>query len=52
MAPLNRAIALEQINRVALRIAEHLDFDVPRRDEIFFDEDAVIAECRLRLSPR
>jgi hypothetical protein len=35
MTPLDAAIALEQVDRVALRIGEDLDLDVPRRSQVF-----------------
>ena len=50
MAPLHRAIALEQVERVALRVGEHLDFDVARAREIFFQQHALVAEARFRFA--
>ena len=49
MAPLNRAFTFVQVDDVALRIAQHLDFDVPWLDHELFDEDPVIAEAVARL---
>src|SRR5207248_414304 len=45
VAALDRAFALTQIDDVAVLIAEHLDLDVPRLLDIFFDEHAVVAEA-------
>ena len=44
MPPLHRAIALEKVHGVAVRVGEDLDFDVSRRCQIFFDQHAIIAE--------
>ena len=52
VAPLHRAVALEQVDRIAVRIREHLDLDVPRRSQILLDQHAVVAERRLRLALR
>src|SRR5690606_6247333 len=47
VAALNRAFTLEQMHDIAVLIAHHLDFDVTRRGDEFFDEDAVVAEGAL-----
>src|SRR3546814_9277634 len=44
VAALERAIALEQMDDVAVRIAEHLHFDVAGREDIFLDQHAIVAE--------
>src|SRR5579864_3107010 len=49
MAPLERAIALAEMDRAALAVAEHLDLDVPGLGEIFLEIDRIVAESRLRL---
>ena len=49
VAALDRTFALAEIDHVAMLVAEHLDFDVTGIDDEFFDEDAVVAERRLRL---
>ena len=49
---LQRAIALKQMHGAAMRIAENLHFNMARRRNVFFDENAVIAEKRQRLAPR
>ncbi len=49
VAALDRAFALAEIDDVAVLVAEHLDFDVAGIDDEFLDEDAVVAERRLRL---
>ncbi len=52
MAPLHRAIALEQIDGRTVRIGEDLDLDVPGRGQVFLDQHAIVAERRLRLALR
>jgi hypothetical protein len=47
MAPLQRAVALAEMDGAAAAIAEHLDFDVARLLQIFFQIDRGIAECGL-----
>ena len=47
---LERAIALTQVNRVAVAIAEHLEFDVARIAEVLFDIDRGVAERGLGLA--
>ena len=49
VAALQRTVALAEMNRAALAVAEHLDLDVARLGEIFFEIDRVVAEGRLRL---
>jgi hypothetical protein len=44
MPPLNGAVALEQVDAVAVRVAEHLDLDVTRLQHVFLHQDAFIAE--------
>ena len=44
VAALQRTIALAQMHRAALAVAQDLDFDVARLLEIFLDIDFVIAE--------
>jgi hypothetical protein len=46
MAALHRAIALEQVDGVLVLVGKHLDFDVPRRLEVFFHVHLGIAERR------
>ena len=52
MAPLHRAVALAEREHGAVRVREQLDLDVPRPFEIALEVDAVVAERRLRLTPR
>ena len=52
MAALQRAIALAKMNGIALAVAEHLDFDVARLLQIFFDVDGVVAESGLGFGAR
>ena len=47
VAALDRAFALEQVDAVAVLVAQHLDFDVAWVEDELLDEDAVIAEGRL-----
>ncbi len=46
MAPLDRAVALEQVERIAMPIGEHLHLDVTRVRQVAFEQHMVIAECR------
>src|SRR5580693_4822921 len=50
MAALNRAFALAQCNHLAVAIAENLHLDMARAREVLLDEDAPVAERRLRLA--
>ena len=52
MAPLDRALALTQMNDVALRVAEDLELDVARLDDQPLQQQPRIAEGRLRLTSR
>ena len=49
VAALERAIALAEMDRVALAVAKNLELDVARVAEIFLHVDGGIAERRLRL---
>ncbi len=51
VAALQRAIALAQMDGVALAVAQHLDLDMARLLEIFLDIDGVVAEIGLGLGP-
>jgi hypothetical protein len=44
VAALHRAVALEEVDAVALRVAEDLDLDVARAHQVFLDQHAVVAE--------
>ncbi len=44
MPALNGAVALEQVDAVAVRVAEHLDLDVTRLQHVFLDQDMFVAE--------
>ena len=50
VAPLDRAVALEEVHAVAVAVAEDLDLDVARPAEILLDQDAVVAEGGGRLA--
>jgi hypothetical protein len=52
VAPLQRTVALAQMHRAALAVAEDLHLDMARLAEIFLDVDLVIAEGRLGLGAR
>ena len=41
---LDRAVALEQVDDVAVPVGEHLDLDVPRPGQVALDQHAVVAE--------
>ena len=49
VAALDRALAFPQVDEVAVRVAQHLDLDVPRLLDELLDEHPVVAEARLRL---
>ena len=50
MPALHRAVALEQMHDAAVRVAEHLDLDVPRLQHVLLDQHVVVAERALRLA--
>src|SRR5262245_61084865 len=52
MTALQGAIALAEMNGPALAVAQHLNFDMPRALEIFFDIHGVIAKCGFGLRAR
>ena len=47
MPALQRAVALAEMNGIAMPVGKHLDFDMARRGHIFFDQDPARAECGL-----
>ena len=49
VAALDGALALVEVNHVAKRIAQHLNFDVARLLDKFFDEHAIVAKAVARL---
>ncbi len=49
VAALDRAFALEQVDDVAVLVAQHLNLDVARVDDELLEEDAVVAEGVQRL---
>ena len=51
VAPLHRAVALEQVHDIAARVREDLDFDVARRRQITFEQHAIVAEGCFRFAP-
>jgi hypothetical protein len=52
VAPLERAIALAEMDTVAVSIEQHLDLDVAGTLEESLEDQPVVAECRLRLAAR
>src|SRR5262245_65139569 len=52
MPPLNRALALAEVDDGAMVIAENLELDVPGRLHVLLDVDVGNAERRLRLPLR
>ena len=44
VAPLQRAVALAEMDRAAASVAQHLDFDVARLGQVFFEIDGGVAE--------
>ena len=51
VAALDRALALEAVHQVAVRVAEDLDLDVAGRGHVALDEQRVVAEGARRLAP-
>ena len=47
---LERAVALEQMDDIALAVAKHLDLDMARAEDVFLDQHPIVAEGRRRLS--
>ena len=52
MPPLNRAVALVEMNDVAIAVAEDLKLDVPRFFDVALEQQAIVAEGLHRLAPR
>ena len=52
VAALQRAVALAEMDGVALAVAEHLDLDVARTRQIFLQIDRIVAERGLGLGAR
>ena len=52
MPALDRAVALAEMDDVAVRVGEHLHLDVPRIDDQLLDVDARVGEVRLALPAR
>ena len=52
MAALDRAVALAEVDDVAVGVREHLHLDVPRVLEVALDVDRRVGEVRLALAPR
>src|SRR6185369_9489458 len=51
VAALDRALALVEVDHVAVRVAQYLHFDVPGPDDRLLDVDAVVASERAERSP-
>ena len=51
VAQLHRAVALVEVDDVAVRVAQDLHFDVARAQERLLDEERAVAERRLGLAP-
>ena len=50
MTALNRTLALEQMNDVAVRVGEHLELDVTRTLDLLLYVNGIVAERRPRLT--
>ena len=50
--PLERAVALAEVDRRAVRVGQHLDLDVPRILDVLLDVDRRVGEVGLALAPR
>ncbi len=46
MAPLDRAVALEQVQAVAVAVGEDLDLDMARPRQVLLDQHVVVGEAR------
>ena len=46
MTALDRTLPFTEIDCIAMRIADNLNFDMARADDALFDKHSVIAECR------
>ncbi len=51
VAALHGAVALKQMNDIAVGIAEHLDLDMAGPVDVAFDEHRIVAEAVDRLAP-
>src|SRR5215831_2337968 len=51
MAALDGALPLEEVDQIAISIAEDLHFDVSWRLQISLEEQVIVAERRARLTP-
>ena len=51
VAPLHRAVALEEVDHLAARIGQHLDFEVAGPADETLEVDVVLAEGSVRLAP-
>src|SRR5258708_33852099 len=52
MPPLDRAVALEQVDEVSAPVTEDLKLDVPRLFDVTLQQETVVAEALGRLTPR
>ena len=52
VAALQRAVALEQVDDVAVGVAEHLHLDVARAGDVLLQQHPIVAEGRRGLAPR
>ena len=52
VAALHRAVALEQVDQVAVLVAKQLDLDMAGAAHQLLEIDLVVAEGRFRLAPR
>ena len=48
MPPLQRTFAFAEMDHIAKAVGQHLDFDVSRLFDVFFDEHAIVAETGSR----
>ncbi|MCY1294627.1 hypothetical protein D9M70_439310 [compost metagenome] len=44
MPPLHRAVPFAQMHAISKSVCEHLDFDVPRTENVFLDQYVIVAE--------
>ncbi len=52
VAPLHRAVALEEVHEIAVQVTQYLDFDVPRTAHQLLEVHLVVAESGLGFATR
>ena len=52
MTALDRAVPLEEVHEPAVRIAKHLDFQMPGLQQVLLDQHAIVTERGTGLAAR